>query len=767
MRLVFRGVVQGVGFRPSAYRAANALGLSGYIRNNGSNVEVWIDRFPDEFVERLKKELPSLARIDEIIKEDVPANEDDYVKGKFVILHSREGKRDSPIPPDTALCDDCIKELFDEKNRRYMYPFTNCTNCGARFSVIEDIPYDRENTSMRDFPMCKACENEYNEPLNRRFYAQTTSCPEDGPKYELYSKDGQVIETNEIEGPFRHFANAINDGKFGVMKTWGGMHIICRVDKISELRKWYHRPSKPFAIMVRDLAAARKYANISSDDERVMTSFARPITLVKKKFEVEKNGRTLDEESLELLSPGLETVGMYLPYGAAHHILFAHLRTDAIISTSANVPGEPMIIENKDAFVLGADVYLLHNRRIIARCDDSVAIPFRGNSFLIRKSRGYVPLPIVVGYNGNILSLGAQQNLTSSVSSGGMLYTTQYLGNAERYEVQRSLERSTEHMMRLSGVELEKIDGLGCDLHPGYSTRRYLSMLEEKTGMSAIPVQHHFAHAVALMVDANLTNADRMLCLAIDGAGYGADGTIWGCELLEASYVGYERLCSLELLPLIGGDLSAENPKMFVFGICEKLGICNEILQENDAEMARKAMARSPQTSSFGRVLDGISYILGACRERTYDGEPAMRLEKYLSQGKELARKNGRFADEFKIEFADNGLKRIRTLPMFERLISLSNNADMSKKMELAYVFVDALVGEFANIAVERARERGLRKVGLSGGVSYDIPIVEMFAKRIESAGLELALHSRVPNGDAGVSVGQNAHIGYKLQGKA
>lgn len=810
MKLTFRGVVQGVGFRPAVYRAACALGIAGYIRNNGSNVEVWLDRndLTNLFVERIKKELPSLARIDEIIIEDKPPNSE-YVPGKFQILNSTEGKRDSPIPPDTSLCNDCLRELFDEKNRRYMYPFTNCTNCGARFSVIEDVPYDREKTSMKEFPMCEECQKEYLEPADRRFYAQTTSCPKDGPRYELFDKNGNkiIIEDKSPDAPIRHFARYIDEGKFGVMKNWGGMHIICRLDKVKEMRKWYGRPSKPFAVMVRDIESAKKYAEISEDDIRVLTSCARPITLVKKRvgdrvenivgnigknnenrgWDIDRNRdknndedernrlRTqtfedyLEDEILESISPGLDSIGLYLPYGAAQYILFKHLKTDAIISTSANIPGEPMIIENKDAFVLGADVYLLHNRKIVSRCDDSVVIPYRGREFLIRKSRGYVPLPIKVGYKESVLSLGAQQNLTSSVSKAGLVYTSQYIGNAERYEVQVALKNATEHLMKLAGVT--NLECICCDMHPGYSTRRYVKNLEEKYGINAIRVQHHHAHAVSLMVDANLSHDERIVCLTVDGAGYGSDGTIWGGEVLDATMTDFERVCSLELLPMPGGDLAVENPKMMAFGICEKLGIDTEILKKEELDFAHVLLKRAPLTSSFGRVLDAVSFFVGACSERTYDGEPAMRLERYLSRGEKLSEKRvtkSRFKDEFKVEMSVvSGVRRIRTLPMFEKLIKLVKDADKVgdevTKIEIAYNFVDSIVGAFADSAIERARSMGIRKIGISGGVSYDIPIVEMFRKRIEKEGLEVVLHSRVPNGDGGISLGQNAIGGYSL----
>ncbi|MEM2899221.1 MAG: carbamoyltransferase HypF [Thermoplasmata archaeon] len=799
MKLIFRGVVQGVGFRPSVYRAACALGISGYIRNNGSNVEAWIDKndLTEVFIERVKKELSSLARIDEVIAEDVPPSSE-YISGKFLILNSTEGKRDSPIPPDTALCDDCANELFDEKNRRYMYPFTNCTNCGARFSVIEDVPYDREKTSMKEFQMCEECKKEYHEPSDRRFYAQTTSCPKDGPRYEVFDKNGDLIVIEEVEkspdAPIKYFAKCIDDGKFGVMKNWGGMHIICRLDKVKEMRRWYGRESKPFAVMVRDIETARKYADLTEYDVKVLTSYARPITLVKKKknkinmlnrlgnfrISFEEGNRVENDlyDILEDVSPGLDSIGLYLPYGAAQYILFKYLKTDAIISTSANVPGEPMIIENKDAFVLGADVYLLHNRRIVSRCDDSVVIPYRGREFLIRRSRGYVPLPIKVGYNGKVLSIGAQQNLTSSISKGGLVYISQYIGNAERYEVQRALKNATEHMMKLAGVD--KLDCLCCDMHPGYSTRRYAKSLEERFGLEGLRtllVQHHHAHAVSLMVDAGLGKEERLICVTVDGAGYGNDGTIWGGEVLDASMTDFERVCSLELLPMPGGDLAVENPKMMAFGICEKLGRENEILNKEEYEFALVSLKKAPVTSSFGRVLDAVSYFVGACRERTYDGEPAMRLERYLAMGEKLSEKSEyRYKDEFKIEImADSekyGMKRIRTLPLFGRLLELIKNADERAKMEISYSFVDSIVGAFADSAIERARSKGIKKIGISGGVSYDIPIVDMFRKRIEreglelgsKLGLELVLHSRVPNGDGGISVGQNAVGGYSIE---
>jgi hydrogenase maturation protein HypF len=416
MRIIIQGIVQGVGFRPTVYRVAKALGLKGHVQNTGSDVEIVIDGDADVFIKALKEALPPLARIDSVTVAYCPAP-----KGEFQIIKSGFGQRSSPLPPDAAICDDCLAELFQAGNRRNNYPFINCTNCDARFSVISDLPYDRPNTSMVDFPMCKACQKEYSNPLDRRFHAQTTSCPDCGPHYRL-----EGVPTND---PVGMFAMAIDAGKIGAIKSWGGTHVVCIPSKAGHLRKRFGRSRKPFAVMVKDLETARKYALVNDSGEKLLTSPARPIVLLDRKGNV-----------LETTAPGLDRIGLYLPYSGLHHIMFKHLKSDAVIMTSGNLPGEPMAITDEEIAKLDVDIFLPHNRRIINRTDDSVVLPHDAGHYFIRKSRGHVPEPLKVPHGRTLVAVGADMNCTGAISVGGKAIMTQHIGDISRYVTSQILE---------------------------------------------------------------------------------------------------------------------------------------------------------------------------------------------------------------------------------------------------------------------------------------------------------------------------------------
>ncbi len=740
MILKIFGVVQGVGFRPTVFRVANSMGARGYVKNKGSYVEVCIDGDADEFIGRLEEELPVLSKIDRVekVEGETNANFDG-----FVILSSEEGRRDPSIPPDVATCDNCLGEIFDPGNRRYLFPFTNCTDCGARFSLIEDFPYDRKHTSMGDFSLCEVCNEEYKEPLDKRFHAQTISCSDDGPKYVLYDRQGDVIEETDAVA---RFAREIDSGKIGVAKSWGGMHIVSTLEAIHDLREWYRRPHKAFAVMVRDLEVAREYAEFGESEERLLTSFQAPIVLLQKKHGIH-------DELMDAVSPGLGNIGLYLPYTAIQHILFHHVQSDALVMTSANLPEEPMLIRNQDAFSLGLDLYLLHNRRIVSRVDDSVLIPFEGRKLFIRKSRGYVPNPMNVFHGHSILSLGAEENVTTSISKDGKVVTSQYIGNTQRYEVQNFLRESIDRFLSLFGVK--ELDAVAIDLHPQYSTRKVGEKFADKHGVDVLEVQHHWAHVSSLMVDNQ--RDDPIVSLSVDGAGYGTDGKIWGGEIIYSQMDSFERLGHLEYIPMIGGDLATKEPRRILFAIFKLLGISKNYFGQKESEVFAKAMGNSPQSCSLGRVLDALSAYLGICDRMTYDGEPAIRLERYLEAG--------RPTHEFETEIIRSDSSTIRTLPLFDRLDSIAKGKELSEreKADLSRSFVEELMRRMVEISVLKAQEKDVKSIGLTGGVSYSLPIVRMVDRFVKEAGLELVLHSSVPNGDGGISVGQNAIAGNLL----
>ncbi|MFQ6106855.1 MAG: carbamoyltransferase HypF [Thermoplasmata archaeon] len=740
MKLYLYGVVQGVGFRPTVYRVATSLGLKGYVRNNGSNVEVYLNEGEEEFLNKLRAELPPLARVDSVEKVAESCQE---MFETFQIVHSVAGSKEASIPPDIALCEDCIREMLDREDRRYEYPFTNCTNCGARFSVIKDFPYDRKNTSMSIFELCPTCKEEYRDPLNRRFHAQTISCPHDGPRYLLY--DDECVQV-PASNPVKRFSELIDQGILGVVKSWGGMHVVCTLEQTRRLRKWYNRPSKPFAVMVRDVASAEKYAHVSEEARKLMTSPETPIVLVPKR-------RGEYDELLEDIAPGLDSIGLYVPYTGVQHLIFRNIRHDALVMTSANAPGEPMALNHDEAFRLGVEAYLLHNREIVNRIDDSVVIPFNGGRFFVRKSRGYVPKPIPIPHRGRILGVGAERNVTSSISREGELLISQYIGNTTHYGVFDFQMDATRKLMSLAGIA--EIQAVAVDLHPMYTTRRVGKEFAKEFEADVMEIQHHWAHAVSLMVEHGF---DELVVLTFDGAGYGEDGSIWGGEAISARLDGYERFAHLQDIPLIGGDRAVLEPDRLVFGIFESLGDPKGIFDDEKSRVLRKAMTKAPMTSSFGRVLDALSAYLGVCHEATYDGEPAMRLERLLARGK--------LRFDFEVETKGANSLEIQTLPLFSQLDSIMMREETAPqlKADLAFSLVHALLEEFVDLSAHRADEAGSRRIGLSGGVTYDLPIVKMTSELARTRGLEVVLHNRIPNGDGGISTGQNVIAGMKLE---
>lgn len=728
MKLIFKGIVQGVGFRPTIYRIATDMSLKGYVLNKGSEVEVVIDKNNDEFIKQVKKHLPSIAKITEI--EEKP---DSRVFKDFKILHSEKGERKhSLIPADVGTCDECVQEIFDKNNRRYHFPFTNCTICGARYSIIRDVPYDRERTSMDQFKLCESCQKGYKDPLDRRYHAQTISCPTCGPKYTLYDNKHKDLGSKDA---IKKFARELDDGKIGVIKSWGGMHLCCNISEIQRFREWYGRPQKAFAVMVKDIKTAEKYGKTTDKEKEVLLSKSRPIVLVEKK-------------QLEEASPGLDSIGLFLPYTGLHHLLFSYLETDAIVMTSANVPGEAMIVEDEEAFSIDADFYLLHNRNIPNRVDDSVVRIWKNHVFFIRRSRGYVPEPIPVFYKHKVLSVGAGENITGAISSDKNIFPTQYIGNSKYYSTLGFLEESLHHMMKLT-MDKQSIDAAVMDLHPGYDTRKVAKKFADEFSIPLFEIQHHWAHAASLLVENNL---DESIVLALDGLGYGSDGTFWGGEVLYSSLTDFERVGHLEYIPLIGGDQATHDPRRLVFAIFKKFGE-ERFFEEKEAEVFSKLIDKSPKSCSLGRVLDAVSCYLDVCCKRTYDGEPAMKLEKYLAMGKPIY--------SFDSDIKDGV---ISTIDLFRQLDEqIKKPLNEKQKVDSAFSIVKTTIDNLVDVGAENADKYGVKTIGLSGGVTYNIPINEMAEKRVKKHGLKLVVHNRVPNGDGGISIGQNVIVGNKI----
>ena len=715
MRLIIKGTVQGVGFRPAVYRTATHLGLRGCVRNDGSEVTIDIDD-GDMFLERFLKELPPLAKIDSIEKKEYELPED--IEG-FSIVESSPGSKDGfSIPTDTAICSKCLEDLHN--GRRRGYAFTACTDCGPRFTLLRSLPYDRPSTAMASFEMCPECRSEYLDPGDRRFHHQTVCCPRCGPHYFLLDKNGTPVEGDPIPA----FARMLESGMIGIAKSWGGMHICCILSQTQHMREWYGRKQKPFAIMVRDMDAVRKYADPTPEEEELLLSPFRPIVLVKKK----------KTQTMELISPGLDNVGIFLPYTAMHTLLFDELKEDALIMTSGNVPGEPMIVDNDAILSMGAECYLLHNQPILNRADDSVIRMCGGNTFYLRKSRGAVPSYIRFPMNGQAVGVGAQESLAGAVAVGGRIYPTQYIGNGEGIGVPEYLEEAVRFQMSLVGCEPQIIAE---DLHPAYLNRKFASRLAEEYHAELIDVQHHWAHAAALMTDCG--HIDHMTVLALDGTGHGDDGMAWGGEVLSCDLHGYRRLAHLEYIPLLGGQKAVTDLRRLRFAIDTMNGEENSTsFSDSEAAVLSKLMPKSVKTSSLGRILDALSFYLGICEKRTYDGEPAMKLEPLLARG--------HLVPGFET-YTENGI--IKTAHLFSRLGQCGNKADA------AYSVVHGILDEMVASAADSASEDGY--IGITGGVSYDVPMIKMAEDIASKHGLKLCCHRNIPNGDGGISAGQVA----------
>ena len=748
------GIVQGVGFRPFIYRIAVKNDLKGYVRNRGdAGVEILLEGRREGvkgFLRDLKEKKPPLAQIYEIITMSLKG-ENRYEA--FAILKSSEEAElsGSVIPPDIAICDECLKELRDPKNPRYEYFFITCTNCGPRYTIIERLPYDRKNTTMREFPMCGFCKSEYTDSLNRRFHAQTVACPKCGPKAYLTTKEGALIENKD---PIREVGKLLSEGFIVAIKGYGGFHVATATTKdepLIRLRKVKHRRKKPFAIMAQSLEAIESFAEVSVKEAELLTSYTRPIVLLNKS----ENYYLSD-----LIAPGLHNIGVMLPYTGLHYMLFDKVDEPAFVMTSANPPNQPIIKDDKEALRrLGdtVDYFLFHNRQIAHRCDDSVVRMHNSHQVFLRRSRGYAPAPIVLRERGKrcVVGLGGELNNTGCVLLGDKAFISQHIGDVENVETRDFLENATKHLIRLTN---SKVEAVACDLHPKFTTTRLAQNLAVENGWQLIRVQHHYAHIAALMVEHSVKEIIGVCC---DGYGYGLEGEAWGGEILFSTrdFPDFKRLAHLQRQPLIGGDLATRHPLRVAAGILHgKVDVQNWLLQnqqhfphgEKEIRIILHQLEKGSkiiETTSCGRVLDAVAAVLGICHERTYEGEPAMKLESVAIKGK----------DALKLEPIVNG----NVLDTTQLLLEIFETREKYSKADLAYSAQAYLARGLAMLAVEKALENSVKTVGFSGGVACNEIFALIMRKVVEASGLKLLVHEAVPPGDGGLSFGQAVVAGF------
>jgi len=735
------GVVQGVGFRPFVYRIAKKIGLPGWVRNLGdAGVEVQLEGSKKEilkFIDVLKKERPTNSRIDDIRMEwkDSPTGFDD-----FKIIKSGGRGIEGITPADIALCDNCADEILDSKNRRRSYPFTTCTDCGPRFTTIRGIPYDRQNTAFDEFPLCKECEREYSSPGDRRFHAQTIACGKCGPAYFLTDDGGK-----RIPDPVETSIKLLKKGKILIIKGIGGMHLACSTTDdaaVEELRKRLNRPQRPFAIMAT-LAMAEEFARISAKEKELLLSKERPIVVLKKK----------KESSLsQNLAPGLDTIGVMLPYTGLHEILFQGLE-EPLVMTSANLPGEPMFMENGEAQQSKiADYCLLHNLRIENRCDDSVIKIVNNFHTFIRRSRGFVPLPISMKRESKekILSLGAEENVTACLLKGNRAFLTQFIGDTDSPNTVEFLENSARHLLEIT---TSKPDRIACDMHPKFHTTKLAETLAVEFNVPLVRVQHHYAHLASLMAE---SGADSMVGICCDGAGYGEDGNTWGGEIISCRNGEFVRAGHLKEQRMPGGDLAAYYPGRMVLGILSETYSNNELKNiaiknnlnfkhgEKEIDVVLQQLEKGvnvPVTTSTGRVLDSVAAVLGLCHYRSYDGEPAMKLDSKGNEGKQL---------DFPVSIKDSVLDTTEILAH-----ALSLKEDGSRVEDIAFSVEAAIAEGLAKIALKEAKKKGIESLGISGGVAYNNVIVKKASEIVKNSGFKFLQHQEIPPGDGGISLGQ------------
>ena len=731
-KILTQGIVQGVGFRPYVYRLATSLDLNGYVRNLGNVVEIILEGSEIElFIKRLQNELPPIARIDSIEVLDI--DESNFTD--FKIIESSDSYSGvSVIPPDIAICDSCLDEIRNPTDRRYKYPFNACTDCGPRFTVIDSVPYDREKTSMDEFPLCDDCLIEYRNPSNRRYHGEAICCSDCGPQMAIYEKN----ELIECDNPIRLGADKLREGKILAIKGIGGTHLVVDAyndDAICELRSRLKRPNQAFAVMSSDLNAVKRYAHLTSREIETITSNKRPIVILKKNE---------NYDFPESLSPGLHNIGVMLPYSPMHYLLFDEGKIDTYVMTSANIPGEPMMIDNSEIVNGISDYSLIHNRKILNRCDDSV-IRFRNNELsFIRRSRGYTPEPYTINYDVNdlnVLSLGPELDVTFCLATDAIAYPSQHIGNTNKLKTLNFLKNSIKHMKRIT--KICNIDAVACDLHPQFFTTK----LAYEFGVDVVPVQHHHAHAAAL---ANDHKIDEMIVIAADGTGYGDDHTSWGGEILYTDIKSYERMGHLERQKMPGGDLATKYPVRMLLSILkdEEL-IKNYAGQFKYGEMEIKNIFKQIDkginvgvTTSTGRVLDSVSAALDICNERTYEGEASMKLESaayYSTNDLELP-----------LIIEDNVLN---TTEIVKEAVKLYLKG--GKKADIANAVQKTIANGLSEIAIYSADKKGLSDIGATGGVFYNEAITDACKNYIESNGYNFIQHKNTCCGDGSVSLGQ------------
>lgn len=769
-RLTVTGVVQGVGFRPFVYGLALQYGLTGFVGNNSAGVFIEIEG-PEAALAAFQRDLlsqaPPLAHIERVLAESVPLQGD----ATFTIVHSQaEASANTLISPDICLCAACLAELFDPSNRRYRYPFINCTNCGPRFTLIRDIPYDRPLTTMAAFAMCPDCRAEYENPLDRRFHAQPNACPVCGPHIWLELNQHLQAPLANSTARFRSLQSPTGDDalqtaqqllaedQIVAVKGLGGFHLACAATSdaaVQTLRQRKGRVDKPFAVMALDVEAIRQFAELSVEEEKLLTGKERPILLLRK-----KPGDHLSE----LIAPGNPYIGVMLPYTPLHYLLLSsptaekskaaadsqNAKSKILIMTSANQSDEPIVKDNDEAHerLSGlANAFLFHNRDIHARCDDSVVRIFQGAELPLRRSRGYTPfpvkLPLVIAPT---LAVGGELKSTFCLAKADYAFMSQHIGDMENLETLTAFGQAVEHFKYIFRVQPEII---ACDMHPGYLSTRWAQ--EHANGLPLAPVQHHYAHIAAVMAEHQLAGTEPVIGFSFDGTGYGTDGAIWGGEVFIADYRGFERVAHLKYTPLVGGDAAVKRPyrqalaQLWAAGVSwdERLpcvAACSGVERGVIKRQLETGLNAVP-TSSFGRLFDAVASLAGVRHVVTYEAQAAIEFEALAAPG---------LAAGYNFDFDGS---QFDAAPVVQAVA-----ADVMAGVPTALIaakFHQAVAHLIEQVSLDLRRQTGLNRVALSGGVFQNTTLLELVTRRLRANEFTILTHRRVPPNDGGLALGQ------------
>ena len=763
-RIRVYGIVQGVGFRPTVSRHAAASGIRGTVCNKGPYVEIYTQGEKEQiegFLKALEVHPPKRAAILKINTEDVTAETETHFE-TFDIIESEKTKGEIFVSPDIAICEECKEEMYNPKDRRYLHPFINCTCCGPRLTILDALPYDRERTSMKEFPMCPDCAKEYDDEKTRRYDAQPVCCNECGPEVYLIGRPERGRDAITCT------RRMISDGKIVAIKGIGGFHLCCDAtneEAVQRLRTLKRRPAKPFAVMAKNEAVVKRECIVTPEQEAILTGHQKPILLLNK----ETGGRLAPS-----IAPGNPKVGVMLPYAPVQLLIFQYddgiEMPDILVMTSGNTSGAPICREDAEAVAELShlcDAMLSHNRRIRIRADDTVMDFYKNEPYMIRRSRGYAPLPFMMSadWKGQVLAVGGELKNTFCIGVDSRFYPSPYVGDLEDVRTVKALQETIHRFQTLLEVTPQAVV---CDLHPKYNS----TVVAEELGYPVLKVQHHYAHILSCMTENDCQ--EPVIGVAFDGTGYGTDGTVWGGEILLADYENFTRFGSITPFLQIGGDISAKEgwriAVSMIYGytkdreqawkMMENLGLCSEQESKVQFTMADRKL-NAVVSTSVGRLFDAVSAILGFRRQSSFEGEASMALE-FAAEAYEQYNLQKQKGNQDHLLYKEDGRLILNTQMLVQQITEAKlQGADSGR---LAYLFHQTLAEQITAACVEARNVSGRQKVALSGGVFQNRLLLRLTEERLMEEGFEVLRHRMIPPNDGGIAIGQAAYGMYQLQ---